>query len=95
MSTLREKLETQLWSPPSKNAVERKLLRKVDMVLMPYICLGYFVNYLDRSNLTNAYVTGMREQLHFKGNDFTLAGTLYNADEFPSHSGLIPRSGHR
>ena len=37
---------------------------------------------LDRSNLVNAYVTGMKEQVGFVGNDYTFCLTMYNADEF-------------
>ncbi len=29
---------------------------------------------LDRSNVSNAYVSGMREELNMKGNDFNVSG---------------------
>ncbi|THZ43326.1 putative allantoate permease [Aureobasidium pullulans] len=32
-------------------------------------CLSFFTKYLDQASLTNAYVSGMREELNFKGND--------------------------
>lgn len=37
----------------------------------------YFVNYLDRSNLSNAYVSGMKEELHFKGNQLNQINTVF------------------
>ncbi|KAH8157571.1 hypothetical protein CIB48_g10673 [Xylaria polymorpha] len=47
---------------------ERKLVRKIDFFILTFCCLSYFTNYLDRSNLNNAYVSGMKEELHFVGN---------------------------
>jgi hypothetical protein len=35
----------------------------------------YWVNYLDRMNLNNAYVTGMKEDLNFHGNQLNIANT--------------------
>ena len=32
---------------------------------------------LDRSNLTNAYVSGMKEELNFKGNELTVINTIF------------------
>ena len=32
---------------------------------------------LDRSNLTNAYVSGMKEDLNFKGNELTQINTVF------------------
>lgn len=37
----------------------------------------YFTNYLDRSNLANAYVSGMKEDLNFKGNQYNLINTVF------------------
>jgi len=56
---------------------ERKLIRKLDFFILTFCCLSYFVNYLDRTNLTNAYVTGMREELHFKGNQLNQINTVF------------------
>lgn len=37
---------------------ERKLVQKLDFFILTFCCLMYFLNYLDRSNLNNAYVSG-------------------------------------
>lgn len=34
-------------------------------------------NYLDRASITQAYVSGMREDLGFKGAQLTVVTTLY------------------
>jgi ACS family pantothenate transporter-like MFS transporter len=38
----------------------------------------YFAKWLDQANLSNAYVSGMKEDLSMYGNEFTLATTLMN-----------------
>ncbi|KAL4899210.1 hypothetical protein BDW74DRAFT_171674 [Aspergillus multicolor] len=56
---------------------EAKLLRKLDAVILSFCCLCYFVNYLDRTNLNNAYVSGMREELNFHGNQLNQINTVF------------------
>lgn len=40
--------------------------------------LSTYRNYLDRSNITNAYVSGMKEDLNFKGAQLTVINTIYS-----------------
>jgi ACS family pantothenate transporter-like MFS transporter len=56
---------------------EAKLLRKIDAFILSFCCLCYFANYLDSSNLNNAYVSGMKEELKFKGNQLNLINTVF------------------
>jgi ACS family pantothenate transporter-like MFS transporter len=35
------------------------------------------MNYLDRSNLTAAYVSGMREDLNFRGKELNVINTCF------------------
>jgi ACS family pantothenate transporter-like MFS transporter len=56
---------------------EGKLLRKIDAFILSFCCLCYFANYLDRSNLNNAYVSGMKEELNFKGNQLNVINTVF------------------
>ncbi|ATZ51451.1 hypothetical protein BCIN_07g00870 [Botrytis cinerea B05.10] len=60
-----------------KSVEERKLLRKLDAAILSIGCLGFFLKYLDQNNLTNAYVSGMQEDLKMFGNQYTYAGTFY------------------
>lgn len=60
-----------------KTPEERKLIRKVDFAILTFCCSMYFFNYLDRSNLTQAYVSGMKEDLNFKGNQLTQITTIF------------------
>ncbi|KAL4808605.1 major facilitator superfamily domain-containing protein [Aspergillus unguis] len=56
---------------------EAKLLRKIDTFILSFCCLCYFINYLDRTNLNNAYVSGMREELDFQGNELNQITTVF------------------
>ncbi|KAL4779661.1 major facilitator superfamily domain-containing protein [Aspergillus varians] len=71
---------------------EAKLLRKLDLFILTFCCLSYFLNYLDRSNLSNAYVSGMREELHFHGNQLNQINTVftvgYIVGQIPSNLAL-------
>ncbi|EAL20823.1 hypothetical protein CNBE1850 [Cryptococcus deneoformans B-3501A] len=79
LSKFQVKLETIFWGKPPADPKERKLLLKLDLVILTYVCLSYFCNYLDRANLANAYTTGMREDVGFKGNDYTYANSMFTA----------------
>lgn len=52
---------------------ERWFLFKLDLFLLLSSCLGYFIRSLDTSNLGNAYVSGMQEDLRMNGNQLTYA----------------------
>ncbi|KAF7553464.1 hypothetical protein G7Z17_g3590 [Cylindrodendrum hubeiense] len=56
---------------------ERVLVQKIDFFILTFCCLSYFVNYLDRSNLANAYVSGMKDELGFVGNQLTEINTCF------------------
>ncbi|KAF2177686.1 pantothenate transporter-like protein [Zopfia rhizophila CBS 207.26] len=56
---------------------ERKLIQKLDFFILSFCCLMYFLNYLDRTNLNNAYVSGMKEDLNFKGNQLNQINTVF------------------
>ncbi|WWC65719.1 uncharacterized protein I303_108341 [Kwoniella dejecticola CBS 10117] len=75
MSRLQVKLETFFWGKPPSDPKERRLLLKLDLVILSYVCLSY----LDRANLANAYTTGMKEDVNFKGNDYTYANSMFTA----------------
>ncbi|KAJ8117944.1 hypothetical protein OPT61_g975 [Boeremia exigua] len=60
-----------------KSHEERVLLRKLDFSILTIGCLGFFLKYLDQGNLSNAYVSGMQEDLKMYGNEYTYAVTCY------------------
>ncbi|ODN76504.1 hypothetical protein L202_05171 [Cryptococcus amylolentus CBS 6039] len=74
-------VQSFLWDSDShlKSPEERRLLFKLDCCVLPCLCLGYFCKYLDQTNLTNAYVSGLQEYLGWYGNQYTYAVALYTA----------------
>lgn len=65
------------WFGPDVSTKEKKLLLKLDILLAFYSCIAYWVKYLDTVNLNNAYVSGMQEELNFKGNDLVQTQVMY------------------
>ncbi|KAH9903532.1 major facilitator superfamily transporter [Xylariomycetidae sp. FL2044] len=58
-------------------AAEKKLLRKLDTFLAPLCVIFFLVAYLDRSNIGNAAIAGMVEDLELTGNRLNVAVTLF------------------
>ncbi|KAH8924695.1 putative pantothenate transporter [Atractiella rhizophila] len=65
------------WYPKRLPEEERKLLFKLDLSLLIYGCLSFFVKFLDQTNITNAYVSGMREDLKLFGNELNYLNQFY------------------
>ncbi|KAJ5603682.1 hypothetical protein N7537_006638 [Penicillium hordei] len=81
------------WFPVSMPLAERKLVRKLDWLVLPYACLSFFVKYLDVSALTNAYVSGMKHDLVLSGNRLNYINAAYEVGyvvfQIPSNMVLI------
>ncbi|XPS95506.1 hypothetical protein M3J09_004795 [Ascochyta lentis] len=57
---------------------ERKLLRKLDMRIIPMICWVYLMNFMDRVNIGNARLYGLEEDLGMSGDQYQVAvGILF------------------
>lgn len=55
----------------------KRILRKVDLRLIPMLTLLYVLSFLDRSNIANANVAGMSETLGLSGTQYNLANTVF------------------
>lgn len=68
---------------------ERKLVRKLDLFLIPVVMLLYLLSFLDRVNIGNARLYGMEEDLNLTGNRYQLAVSIlfptYILSELPSN----------
>lgn len=62
---------------PIDAAAEKRLIRKLDLILSPMMIVIFLVAYLDRSNIGNAAIAGMNEDLHLTGNRLNVAVTLF------------------
>ncbi|CAG8130231.1 unnamed protein product [Penicillium nalgiovense] len=52
---------------------EKKLVRKIDLYLMPSIFILYLFSYMDRSNIGLAKIVGMEEDLHLTSHQYYTA----------------------
>lgn len=75
--TILGKTREIVWGAPASTKAERRLIVKIDFFILTYVCLMYWCNYLDRANLNNAYVSGMREALGFQGTDLNKINTIF------------------
>lgn len=68
---------------------EKKLVRKLDLHLIPFVMLAYLLSFLDRVNIGNARLYGLEEDLGLKGNQFQTAVSIlfvtYITFEVPSN----------
>lgn len=62
--------------PPTPEE-EAKLIRKLDLRLLPLVFLLYTLSVLDRSNLGNAKLAGMKKDIDLSGNRYNFLGTLF------------------
>jgi MFS transporter, ACS family, pantothenate transporter len=69
------------WYPEGTTASEKKLLFKLDFFILSYGCLAYFAKWLDQANLSNAYVSGMEEELSMYGTEYNLATTCFSVGQ--------------
>ncbi|OSX57572.1 hypothetical protein POSPLADRAFT_1185553 [Postia placenta MAD-698-R-SB12] len=70
-------LKTYIWDTWDKPPEERRFLFKLDACLLTYAALSYFSKYLDQQNVTNAYVSGMQEDLGLHGNELNYITTAW------------------
>lgn len=49
---------------------EKKVLRKMDLHLMPMLTLLYLFAFLDRGNIGNAKIEGLIDDLHLEGSQY-------------------------
>ncbi|KAK7752184.1 hypothetical protein SLS62_005928 [Diatrype stigma] len=56
---------------------EKSLLRKLDVRLLPAVGILYLLSFLDRSNVGNARIEGMLDDLHMLGDEYLTGLTLY------------------
>jgi hypothetical protein len=64
---------------------EKKILRKMDLRLIPMLTILYLLCFLDRGNIGNAKIEGMTEDLSLKGSDYNIACSLPEYPSFGCH----------
>ena len=59
--------------------IEKRILRKLDLHLAPIFMSLYFLSYLNRSNIGNAAIAGMKEQLGLSTGEYSTCVSVFYA----------------
>ncbi|RAL60014.1 hypothetical protein DID88_000640 [Monilinia fructigena] len=74
-----------VWDSAEGTPRNRRYVQKIDAYMFTTICLGYFIKYLDQTNYSNAFVSGMQSDMYalrfFIG--------LFEACAFPGYIALL------
>jgi sugar phosphate permease len=71
---------------PLTNPQDKALLRKLDFKLIPWLSFLYLISFLDRTNIGNAKVDGLQEDLHMTNGQYNASLTIF----FVSYSVFEP-----
>jgi hypothetical protein len=95
----KEKNEAELYEGNSSDGVEvttvgfdpkstKRLLRKIDMRLIPFLALLYLLSFLDRTNIGNARLAGLEADLGMTGLQYNVRLLIAKHDR---QTNIIPR----
>ncbi|KAF2663968.1 MFS general substrate transporter [Microthyrium microscopicum] len=60
------------------HTTERKLVTKIDLHVLPFLCIMYLLAFLDRVNIANANLFGLSDELHLKtDNRYNIALVIF------------------
>jgi hypothetical protein len=57
---------------PSTKVEDARILRKLDIRLIPMLAALYLMSFLDRGNIGNAKIEGLATDLHMNGSQYDL-----------------------
>lgn len=72
-SVSNEALDTNMFA----NIDEKKLIRRVDLRLLPLFIVLYLLSFLDRGNIGNARIEGLAEDLNLTGHQYNMCLTIF------------------
>ncbi|KAF4334813.1 hypothetical protein FBEOM_11344 [Fusarium beomiforme] len=71
-----------LATAPGKNLdsfshLDKKILHKMDLRLIPMLAVRYLLSFLDRGNIRNAKIEGLQEDLNMTGDQYNWFLTVF------------------
>ena len=66
-------------SPEVTAEIEKQLVRKIDLHILPFLLLIYICNYLDRNSITQARLYGLQEDTHTYDAMYNTAIAIFSA----------------
>ncbi|KAF4431487.1 Major facilitator superfamily [Fusarium acutatum] len=70
--------QSQLMDPARREEVAKKVLRKIDFILLPSMCLIYLLSFLDKQTLNYASAYGLKKDLNLVGNNYSWIASVTN-----------------
>lgn len=64
-------------SDEERRIIDKKLMWKVDMWLIPWLSLLYLLSFLDRTNIGNARLAGLEKDLNMVPSDYNMSLTIF------------------
>ncbi|KAK3342561.1 MFS general substrate transporter [Neurospora tetraspora] len=61
-----------------RSPLEKDLVRRLDVFLLTFGCISQVIKYLDQTNISSAYVSGMKEDLQLNGNELNYFLTFFS-----------------
>ncbi|SPO07400.1 related to allantoate permease [Cephalotrichum gorgonifer] len=64
-------------SGEERRAIDKKLMRKIDLWLIPWLSLLYLLSFLDRTNIGNAHLQNLEGDLNMGPGDYNMSLTIF------------------
>lgn len=64
-------------SDEERNVIERKLIWRLDWILIPWLCFLYLIAFLDRTNIGNAKIAHLTDDLGMSTTQYNLTLTIF------------------
>ncbi|TKY90603.1 hypothetical protein EX895_000601 [Sporisorium graminicola] len=55
----------------------KRVLRKIDCILMPIMCVAVLMQFLDKTSLNYASLLGLKKDTHLKGQEYSWLGSFF------------------
>ncbi|KAL1645420.1 hypothetical protein SLS58_003727 [Diplodia intermedia] len=86
--------ETQHY-PPLSAAQEKRLVRKIDWIMIPMLFLTATLGAVDKVSLSTAAIYGLRTDTHLVGQQYSWLGSILSLGVSKNSPGLINEDAHR
>lgn len=64
---------------PGRSKEEARFVQRLDCCVLTILSLGYFIKNLDQTNISNAFVSGMKEDLSMNANQLNLIDVAWTS----------------
>ncbi|KAH8895345.1 MFS allantoate transporter [Thozetella sp. PMI_491] len=70
--------QSRQMDPAERDRIAKRVLRKIDFCLLPFMCLIYLMSFLDKQTLNYANAYGLKTDLGLVGNQYSWIASITN-----------------